>query len=153
MSLQLVLASPTWFRCFSGPGPETQLRPKCYVQGGSSLHGAVSLFSWFCPLPVTGVGGECVFCPGDRLHLVAHYSANVFSSLSVPVPLAKEFSLLLTLLSQNYLKRFPGPAHPAEAESSPGKFPGVFVFEQAPWVNCVLGLDTQNMVIAPGSLL
>ena len=115
--------------------------------------GQCPCFPGFAPCQSRGLGGECVFCPGDRLHLVAHYSANVFSSLSVPVPLAKEFSLLLTLLSQNYLKRFPGPAHPAEAESSPGKFPGVFVFEQAPWVNCVLGLDTQNMVIAPGSLL
>ena len=35
-SFQLVLASPTWFCCFSGPGAETQQRPRCYLQGGKA---------------------------------------------------------------------------------------------------------------------
>ena len=37
-SQQLVLALPTWFCCFSGPGDDTQLRPGCYLQGGNLLY-------------------------------------------------------------------------------------------------------------------
>ena len=32
-SLQLVLPSLTWVCCFSGPAAETQLRPRCHLQG------------------------------------------------------------------------------------------------------------------------
>ena len=34
-SLQLVPVSPTWFCCFGGQGAEMQLKPRCYLQGGS----------------------------------------------------------------------------------------------------------------------
>ena len=50
-SLQLVLAQPTWFCCFSGPGAEIQLRPRCYLQRGKITLGVRFLFSQFCPLP------------------------------------------------------------------------------------------------------
>ena len=78
---QLVLVSPHWFCCFSGPGAETQLRPRYYLQGekprgGEVTLGARSLFSQFCPQPGTS------FHPGDHLHLAVNCLASVFSSLS-----------------------------------------------------------------------
>ena len=61
------LAFSNCFCCSSWPGAETQLRSRCYLHGG------------------------------DHLHLAVNCLATVFSCLSFSVPLAKEFSQLLTV--------------------------------------------------------
>ena len=65
--------SPTWYCCFSGPGAEILLRPRCYLQGGKVTPRAMSLF----PLP-----GTQVFCPGDPLLLAVNCLATVSANLS-----------------------------------------------------------------------
>ena len=94
LCLQLVLASPTWFCCCSGPGAELQLRPRHYLQGRKVTLGLMSLFSQFYPLP-----GTWDFPPRDHLHLAVNCLAIVFTCLSFPIPLTKEFPQLLTILS------------------------------------------------------
>ena len=73
--------SPTWFCSFSGPGDETQLRPRCYLWGGKARGGEVTLgvrflFSQFCTLPGTQASHA-----GDHLHLAVNCSATVLSYL------------------------------------------------------------------------
>ena len=59
--LQLVLASPTWFCCCSGPGAELQLRPRRYLQGGDLLYLAVNrsalVFTYLSQFPYSTCQG------------------------------------------------------------------------------------------------
>ena len=53
--MPLALISATQFCCFSGPGAEIQLRPRCYLSWGDLLHLTVncsaSLFSYVSQFP------------------------------------------------------------------------------------------------------
>ena len=75
----------TWFCCFSGPGAETQLRPRCYLQGGKVLPWRQSkalVFPFF---------QFSQFCTGDHLQLaVMAQAVRAAVCLGFPVPLAKE---------------------------------------------------------------
>ena len=80
--MQLALVSPTWLGCFWELGAETQLRPRCCLQGGKARGGELtrgvgSLFSNFAPCQALGA-----FCPGDHLHLAVNCSPTVVSCLS-----------------------------------------------------------------------
>ena len=66
-------------------------------QERKSYLGVRSFFSQFCPLP-----GSWDFCPDDPVHLAVSHLAIVFF-LSFHIPLAMEFSWLLTILSQYHL--------------------------------------------------
>ena len=78
--MQLVLASPTWFCCFSGLRAETRLRPGCHVQGGK-VREKRSLWGWGSCFP------SFALCQDPVLHLGVNCLATVFRYLSqLPYP-------------------------------------------------------------------
>ena len=68
------LVLPTRFCCFSGPGAEIQLRPRCYVQGGDHLYLAVHysdiLFSYLSQFPYSSRQG--IFLASYYPVLISH---------------------------------------------------------------------------------
>ena len=100
---QRVLSHCSWSWCFSRPGTEIYLRPRCYLHGGKTREGKVTLGvkSWFSQfVPLLGTGG---LRSGNNPHLAVNCSAIVFSCLpQFPYCTVKEFFWHFTVLPQRH---------------------------------------------------
>ena len=94
--------STTWFYCILGVGAELYLRPRCYLQGGKvTLEGR----HCFPSFPAAGHLGSSTLGTACIWLSIARSLCSVFC-LSFHIPLAKEFSQILTILSQFHQWRF-----------------------------------------------